>query len=102
VCRARSVHRYRVCCILRIDAPGTVSHIACGGLQKVKWADYTDFQHPDANEDADGDLATAPGEPDDPAAAMAGLDSQGTFPKLRLDWDAAHAIAGAADSGHTK
>lgn len=61
--------------------------------QEVKWANYSDFQHPDA----DANPATPTGEPDEVAAMLAGLKPRGGTPQLRLDWDAAHAVLAAAN-----
>jgi hypothetical protein len=61
--------------------------------QEVKWANYSDFQRPDA----DANPATPTGEPEEVAAMLAGLKPQGGAPKLRLDWDAAHAVLAAAN-----
>lgn len=66
----------------------------CSSLQEVQWANYSDFQHPDA----DANPATPTGETDDVAAMMASLKPQSSAPKLRLDWDAAYAILAAANA----
>ena len=65
----------------------------CVHRQGVKWANYSDFQHPDAEENP----ATPTGEPAEVAAMLAGLKPRGGAPKLRLDWDAAHAVLAAAN-----
>ena len=61
--------------------------------KEVKWANYSDFQHPDA----DANPATPIGELDEVTAMLASLAPQGGAPKLRLDWDAAHAVLAAAN-----
>jgi hypothetical protein len=66
-------------------------------LQDVKWADYSDFQLPDAN----ANPPTPTVEPGDVAAMMASLKPQ-VLPKLRLDWDAAHAMLAAANATLTQ
>lgn len=67
-------------------------------MQDVKWANYSDFQLPDEDQNP----ATPTGEPDDVATMMAGLKPQSGKPKLRLDWEAAYAVLAAANATGTK